>query len=89
MRDTLSYTTVIHGQEVTVTRHQPSNGKGLSQRADDADNPRRKKVANKPVDDQLHALDMLLESAQDQGEDHIVDDIQNSINKRIRELTGK
>ena len=89
MRDTLSYRAVIGGQGVTVTRHKPSNGNGLSLRLDDAGNPKRRKVKNGPVDEQLHALEMLLTSAQEQGEDNIIGDIENCIAKRVSEVTGK
>ena len=89
MRDTLSYKAIVGGQEVMVTRHQPSNGKGLMQRLGDVGNPTRRKVKHNPVDEQLHALDMLLTLAQEHDTDETVADIENSIAKRVRELTGK
>ena len=89
MRDTLSYKAIVGGQEVTVTRHQPSDGRGFTDRLDDAGKPKRKKVKHKPVDDQLHALDMLLASAKESGDDGIIEDVENSINRRIKELTGE
>ena len=88
MRNTLNYKAIINGQEVVVTRHQPSNGKGLVQRLDDAGNPKRRKVKNEPVDAQLHALDMLLASVKEHDEKDMIVEIENSIAKRVGELTG-
>lgn len=84
MRETLSYTAVIGGQEVTVTRHQPSNGKGLTQRIMKGETPIHTK---RPVDNQLHALDMLLESAKEHDSDYVIQEIEKSIGKRVQELT--
>lgn len=89
MRDTLSYKTVIGGQEVTITRHPPSDGRGLTERLDEAGNPKRKKVAKKPVDDQLHALEMLLESAYEHEDEVTAAEAKKSIAKRINSLTGQ
>jgi len=86
MRDTLSYKAIIGGQEVIVTRHQPSNGKGLAQQLDDS--PRRRKVKHSPVDEQLHALDMLLTSATEHEDDSLAVKVQAEITRRISELTG-
>ena len=88
MRDTLNYKAVIGGQEVVVTRYRQSDGQDFMRRIDSDGTPKRKKVRRTPVDDQLHALDMLLASAQENGENNIIVDIENSIAKRIRELTG-
>ena len=89
MRDTLSYKAIIDGQEVIITRHQPSNGKGLSRGVDDNGNPKRRKVKHSPVDDQLHALDMLLVSATEHGDDDFAGKVKTEINTRINKLTGK
>lgn len=74
MRNTLNYTTMLHGQEVTVTRH----------RAADGDTKTRK---NKPVDDQLHALDMLLKVAVASEDEFAIKEIEKNITKRVNALT--
>lgn len=77
MRDKLNYTTMMHGQEVTVTRYHAVN-----------EGHKKRKASNLPVDERLHALDMLLESAKEHDSEETIQAIEASIAKRIKELTG-
>ena len=91
MIETLTYTAVIDGVEVEVKRHPPSNGLGLSMspKAFTSAKPITRKKKAKPVDEQLHTLDMLLVDAMN-AEDSIatIRAIQESIDARIKELTN-
>jgi len=86
MRDKLEYTATIGDQIVTVTRYQPSNGKGLY---DGKKIGVRKKTKQAPVDEQLNALEQLLLAAKDHDSKEVVDLIQASIDKRLNQLISK
>jgi len=87
MRETLEYTTIIDGQEVTITRYPPSNGKGLYMGRDLPRVKKKKKTKPIPVDKQLHALETFLAEAKKHDTEYTIKQIESAIERRIKELT--
>ena len=87
MRETLTYTTEINGEQVAVTRHPPSDGKGLNTSTAAFGKQKKKPTKPQPVDEQLHALEALLEQAEIHDGPEVVQTVKAAIKRRLKELT--